>query len=928
MESPAFLKYVRKKKTANYTGLNQENLMSFANILYSVILYPLVQVIEIAFKLFDKAFSNTGIAVIGVSLTVTLLCLPLYIVAERWQETERKIQLKLKPGIKRIKEAFTGDEQYMILSTFYAQNHYHPMMALRSSFGLLIQIPFFMAAYSCLSSLPALQGMPFLFIKDMGKPDAVFSIGSFNINILPIAMTVINCIAGAIYSKGHEPREKVQIYGMALLFLVILYNSPAGLVLYWTMNNVFSLVKNVFYKLKNPLKILYILMCSAIVFVSVFIMFIYDGGASLKKRLLVTMVLLALIPLPIYIKFINFIYNRFMTPIAQNSALRIKTFIFTAAALCILFGLAVPSAIISSSVQEFSNIDSYTNPAEFLQTSFWQSFGVFIFWSLCIFFLFGKRIQTILCAVYSVLLYCGIADAYIFVGDYGSMDATLTFIEGLVSPSKMFILANLAVLAVLSVAAVFVMTLKKKKLCSSIACVSVIALSVLTCINVFKINSDYADFKRISESGQSGETFGTKFNLSKEKQNVIILMLDRAESSYFNDICKDLPQIASAMEGFVFYPNTVSFNGHTLMGSPPLYGGYEYTPAAINERSEVTLKDKHNEALLTLPRIFTEQADFTATLSDTSWGNYSYVSDMSFTKKYDKINGIKLLGRYTGDFKKNCPELESTASLSKSIERNLIWVSIFKAVPAALRPVVYYKGSWWASETAADFDEVLNWYSELYYLPKITGFDSPTGTLSVITNEVTHSNEDISFLNLVDKSRLSYKEEAYYINCAALSSVCDTLSYLKENGVYDNTRIIIVADHGVGYGSTTNKYYTKKTQVAGYAMDHLNPLLLVKDFNSREPLKTDSTFMTNADVPSIALEGIADNAVNPFTGKPVSRQVSAEEKKKGVLVTVDNIFMPHHSSSKNTFTVSKDSWFRVKENIFDSDNWTQEQAKE
>ena len=90
-------------------------------------------------------------------------------------------------------------------------------------FRSLIQIPFFMAAYSCLSSLPALQGMPFLFIKDMGKPDAVFSIGSFNINILPIAMTVINCIAGAIYSKGHEPREKVQIYGMALLFLVILF---------------------------------------------------------------------------------------------------------------------------------------------------------------------------------------------------------------------------------------------------------------------------------------------------------------------------------------------------------------------------------------------------------------------------------------------------------------------------------------------------------------------------------------------------------------------------------------------------------------------------------------------------------------------------------------------------------------------------------
>ena len=38
----------------------------------------------------------------------------------------------------------------------------------------------------------------------------------------------------------------------------MLYKSPAGLVLYWTMNNILSLVKNVFYKLKNPIKVLYI----------------------------------------------------------------------------------------------------------------------------------------------------------------------------------------------------------------------------------------------------------------------------------------------------------------------------------------------------------------------------------------------------------------------------------------------------------------------------------------------------------------------------------------------------------------------------------------------------------------------------------------------------------------------------------------------
>ena len=80
--------------------------MSFANVLYTVILYPLVQVIELVFFLFNKLFDNVGIATLGVSLCVTLLCLPLYVVAEGWQEDERKIQSRLAPQIARIKRCF------------------------------------------------------------------------------------------------------------------------------------------------------------------------------------------------------------------------------------------------------------------------------------------------------------------------------------------------------------------------------------------------------------------------------------------------------------------------------------------------------------------------------------------------------------------------------------------------------------------------------------------------------------------------------------------------------------------------------------------------------------------------------------------------------------------------------------------------------
>ena len=132
--------------------------------LYSIIIYPLTQIIEFCYRLCMRLLNKPGLSIIGISVTVTLLCLPLYAIAEKWQEIERETKKRLQPKVDKIKAVFKGDEQYMILSTYYKQNHYHPIFALRSSFSLLIQIPFFIAAYTFLSNLQALNGESFLFI--------------------------------------------------------------------------------------------------------------------------------------------------------------------------------------------------------------------------------------------------------------------------------------------------------------------------------------------------------------------------------------------------------------------------------------------------------------------------------------------------------------------------------------------------------------------------------------------------------------------------------------------------------------------------------------------------------------------------------------------------------------------------------------------
>lgn len=898
--------------------------MSFSQIIYNIILLPLVQIIEISYFLVNKLFKNAGIAVLGVSFVVTLLCLPLYIVAEHWQQVERNTVSQLKPRIDRIKKAFSGDEQYMMLSTYYRQNHYHPIMALRSAFGLLIQIPFFMAAYSCLSKLPDLQGQSFLFIRDMGQPDALFSIGSFGINVLPIAMTLINIIAGIIYTKGFPAKEKIQIYGMAIIFLVILYQSPAGLVLYWTMNNIFSLIKNVFYKLKNPLKVLYICMCTAIIFIAVYIVFCYDGAASLKKRLCVAIPLTFLIGIPLYIKIINWLFKKPLFFIAHNSKKRFLLFISSAMGLTLLTGYLLPSSLIASSAQEFSNIGKITNPNGFIQSPFWQSFGIFIVWSICIYFLFKQKVQSFFAVLFSSFLICALVNSFAFPGNYGSLDITLKFIGGILPQSKYFILLNLFVCLLLPVGIFVLCNFKKEKILYSVNFVFCFVALFLSIINSFKISKEYKYFTKIqndnaqSKKNTSSENFEKKFHLSKNGKNVVIFMLDRAESSYFEHILKDNPDFYNIFSGFTYFPNTVSFNSHTLMASPALYGGYEYTPMEINKKEDLTLQEKHNQATLIIPRILTEQANFSASMFDTSWGNLSFFADMSFTNGYPKISGEILNGRYTGDFKTSIGSYD-TSSLQENIERNLFFVSIFREVPAILRNAVYYKGSWWASESVDDLDSFIDWYASLYYLNDLTDFDSVTDSLLVITNEATHSDEKISALNL---TKTKINDTGYEINYVCIEALGKWLNFLKENDIYDNTRIIIVADHGIGYGPTAEEKY-ESAVIDGFYKDHFNPLLLVKDFNAFGVLNFDDSFMTNADTPKLALSDLVENPINPFTNKPLI----LSNKDNGVLVTVDDLFMAGNSKSKYKFTVSPEKWYRIKDNIFKDENWIKEDVK-
>ncbi len=895
------------------------------NFLYTLIIYPVYEIIEVAFVLFYRVFKNPGIATIGVSIAVTLLCLPLYIVAERWQDAERKIQAKLKPGISRIKTTFKGDEQYMILSTYYKQNHYHPMMALRSSFSLLIQIPFFMAAYSYLSHLEILRGFSFAFIRDMGKPDALFTVGGFAVNVLPIAMTLINCVAGAIYAHGHSAREKIQIYGMAAVFLVILYNSPAGLVLYWTMNNVLSLVKNVFYKFKNPAKALYF---TLVAFVAVGIIYLLGfNGGTLKKRILAAIALLPLLPIPLYIKAVGKILDKFLYNIIEDNKKRFELFIFSAVALCLLTGLIIPTSLISSSVQEFSDIKGDRSPLYFVFNTLTQSAGLYIIWPLCIYFLFHSRIQTIIAVVVSVALIFGVIDTYAFPGNYGSMNNTLMFIDGFKQPPYFQTVLNAFILCAVLVSLLLIYRRFPKAACT-ISSLLILPLLVIGISNSLIISSSYKKYKmEIAESTQTKDSIAPLYKFTKSGKNVFIIMLDRAESSFVESIFNERPELREEFSGFTYYKNTLSYNGHTLISAPSIFGGYEFTPYELNKRRDVSNLEKNTQALMTLPLIFTSQPDWDARVSDLPWAGYSLIPDMRIVQGYPKITGFNSQKRYTDLWKKKHQELDANPdAVFNGIKRNLLWFGFFRTSPVVLREMIYYEAKWWSLNANKDIDIMLNSYSVLEFLPQLTEIDSDRGNhLTIMENELSHENYPLLPPDYIPANKIDVKSAGicgnitgYSGNAASYILLAKWFDYLKRNGCYDNTRIILVSDHGIG---NNNAEFADPKLTSGYPKDHFHAVLFVKDFDAEGDIKMDyGTFMTTADVPTIALKGIIENPVNPFTNNPINDNIKHQE---GAIITESNRHQPGDHLHSNYFTIEDNEWWTVKDNIFESKNWKQ-----
>ena len=566
--------------------------MSIFEILETLLIGPLKLLFEIVFELSGRFVTHPGIMIVFLSLVMNILVLPLYRRADAMQEEARDTEKRLHKGVAHIKKVFSGDEKMMILQAYYRQNNYKPTDALRGSTSLLLEIPFFMAAYQYLSHVKILEGVSFGPIADLSKPDGLLVIGGFAINVLPFLMTFINLISAALFLKGSPLKTKIQLYGMAAFFLVFLYASPSGLVFYWTLNNVFSLVKTIFYKIKNPAKVLrYMTAVAGIAFILLDIFF-YNTSSIRIRIFLLGISIALLLPMIIHIIKPRITFKRKVIPAEPKKNIFVCAMVF----LTILVGVVIPSTVIASSPQEFVDLAYYYNPIWYVVSSFLMAAGTFLIWMRVFYWLASPTFKVIFEKLACALCGVTVVDYMFFGTNLGVLSSTLQFENGL-NFSVKDQLINLVISAAI-VLVIYLLVSKWRKIAVPVILSASIALSAMSVINISAINNSVDEIV----ADELEDT--PHFRLSTNGKNVVVIMLDRAMGEYVPYIFNEKPELKEKFSGFRFYSNTISLGGFTNFGVPSLMGGYEYTPVEMNKRKDETLVSKHNEALKVLPVSF------------------------------------------------------------------------------------------------------------------------------------------------------------------------------------------------------------------------------------------------------------------------------------------------------------------------------------
>ena len=183
---------------------------------------------------------NYGWCIILIALGFKFITFPL----NQMQVKSMQRMSAIRPEIEAINKQFgkNPQEKQKRMMQLFKKHNYNPA---KGCLPMLVQMPIFMGLYSAFSASIELWHSPFiLWMNDLSKPDTAWVIPGLdlNLNILPLLMVSSQILYQRFTTVAADAQQKMLMYFMPLLMLVFFWKIPSGVTLYWTVQNIISII--------------------------------------------------------------------------------------------------------------------------------------------------------------------------------------------------------------------------------------------------------------------------------------------------------------------------------------------------------------------------------------------------------------------------------------------------------------------------------------------------------------------------------------------------------------------------------------------------------------------------------------------------------------------------------------------------------------
>jgi len=181
-----------------------------------------------------------GLAILALTTIIKLTLWPIQNKANR----SMRQMAALSPKIQELRDKYKDDPTRMNqeVMKLYKQYGINPV---GGCLPMMIQIPIFFGLFKMLGQAVELRNAKFLWVKDLSQPDTVAHLPllGWPINIIPLCMAATQIWLMAMTPKTGDPTQRRIAMFMPLIFLFICYNFAAALALYYTAQNLFSILQ-------------------------------------------------------------------------------------------------------------------------------------------------------------------------------------------------------------------------------------------------------------------------------------------------------------------------------------------------------------------------------------------------------------------------------------------------------------------------------------------------------------------------------------------------------------------------------------------------------------------------------------------------------------------------------------------------------------